>query len=337
MNRLATSLSRFFRSLPHPARTVHLVVAILGGLTITAGAAAETFPSRPVTIVMPWGDGFPANVTRLYAKKLSDGFGQPVIVDTRPGAGGEIAARHVTGAPGDGYTLLATGTSVVIRPVLDGKSVDPTADLQPIAQLATTPYVIVARAGRFGNFLAFLKSARATPGRLNYASAGVGTGMHLLGELIDTNAGIDIIHVPYASGARQLQALRSGDVDVAIISLVTALPQITSGALEALAVSSAHRSAALPATPTLKEGGVPGIPAMGAWISLFGPRNLPPAVSQRLSAQIRASAQDKELRANLAAWGAEVDDVSAAYLTNVLRVEGSVWKRVAQGKGISVQ
>lgn len=331
-----TSKNNSLGSRIHFLRYIALLLVLVTSWSATAVLAGD-FPSRPVTVVMPWGDGFPANVTRLYAQALAKRLGQPVVVETRPGAGGEIAARLVSSATNDGYTLLATGTSIAIRPVLEAKSVDPLSDLQPLALLATTPYVIVAKAGRFRDFGQFLRSARGAPGKLNYASAGVSTGMHLVGELINTNAGIDLVHVPYASGSRQLQALRSGDVDVAVISLVTALPHITSGSLDALVVSTAHRSASLPNTPTLAESGVRGIPPAGAWISLFAPRNLPPAVAKRLGADIQASARDSQVSGALTTWGAEVGDVSPEHLVNVIKSESSAWRRVVQGKNITIE
>jgi len=211
---------------------------------------------------------------------------------------------------------------------------DPMKDLQPIAQLVATPYVIVSRAGAYADFDKFLEGARDSRKKLNYASPGVGSGMHFLGEMIKTSAGIDMVHIPYASGARQLQALLAGDVDIAIISLVTALPQIRIGKLDALAVSTATRSPELPAVPTLTEKKLRGVPAISSWIALFGPAGLPADILDALSSQITAAAGDDDLRKLVASWGAEVPDTRRTSLEHVVQTEKALWSKVAKEKNI---
>lgn len=305
------------------------ILALAGGL-----AGAQTYPDKPVKVFMPWADGFPANATRLYGKELAERYKQAFVVDVRPGAGGELAAKQVIQAPADGYTLLSTGSSITIRAVTDRNNADAERDLKPIAQLVTTPYVIVARAGRYGSFKGFLDAARAQPGSINFASAGVGTGMHYLGELLNVNAGIQIVHVPYNTGSRQLQAVLAGDVQVAIISLVTALPQIQAGQLEPLAVSSHKRSRVAPNVPTLLEAGVPSVPDIGAWIALFGPKNLDPAVAKSLSERIAAIAADPAVVQTVASWGADIPDTRPAYLEEIIRAEKATWARLVKEKNL---
>lgn len=295
---------------------------------MAANSQTSAYPESPVKVLVPWADGFPANSARLFSEELSKRLGQPVVVDVRAGAGGEVAARQLIGAPSDGYTLLATGSSITIRSVLDEKNVDGLRDLQPIGQVTTTPYVIVARKGRFGSFDNLLKEAKANPGKFNYASAGVGTGMHYLGELINDKAAIEIVHVPYATGSRQLLAVNAGDVELAVISLVTALPHIKSGALEALAVSTTARSQALPNVPTLVEKGLKDIPNLGAWIAFFGPKNIPQDVLKRLSNQIQAISKDPNVQATVASWGADLPDSSIASLDRTIKAEKASWKTV---------
>ncbi len=305
-------------------------LACLAGL-----ASAQTYPDKPVKVMMPWADGFPANATRLYGKELSERYKQPVVVDVRAGAGGELAAKQVIPVAPDGYMLLSTGSSITIRSVTDEKNADAERDLTPIAQLVTTPYVIVAKAGTYRSFKGFLDAARARPGTINFASAGVGTGMHYLGELLNVNAGIHIVHVPYGTGSRQLQGVLAGDVQVAIISLVTALPQINAGQLEALAVSSHKRSRVAPNVPTLMEAGVKDVPDIGAWIALFGPKNLDPAVVRSLSDKIAAIAAEPAVIETVASWGADIPDTRAVHLEQVIRAEKATWSRLMKEKNLT--
>lgn len=315
----------------HLGKIVALSCAIW---TCAATAQTTAYPDKAVKVLMPWSDGFPANATRLYGNLLAEQLKQPFVVDVRPGAGGELAARQVIQTAPDGYSLLSTGSSITIRSVLDKANADADRDLKPIAQLVTTPYVIVAKTGKYGSFKGFLDAAHAQPGAINFASAGVGTGMHYLGELLNVNAGIQIVHVPYSSGSRQLQAVLAGDVHIAIISLVTALPQIKAGALEPLAVSSHRRSRVAPDVPTLREVGVKDMPDIGAWIALFGPKNLDAAVARILSDRIAAIATDPVVAQTVASWGADIPDTSAAYLEGVIRTEKATWSRLMKDKNL---
>jgi len=320
---------------------VNLMIRVFLGSTATCAvlavnplAYADGYPAKPVVVLTPWSDGFPANSVRLYASELAKRLGQPFVVQPKPGAGGEVAAKSVIPAMPDGYTLLGTGSSITIRAVTDKKNADGERDLQPIAQITTTPYVIVAKAGRFGSFGKFLREAKSKPKKIDFASAGVGTGMHYLGELINANADVQIVHIPYGTGSAQLQAVLAGDVHAAIISLVTALPQIRAGALEALAVSSDARSKAAPDIPTLKESGIDGLPPIGAWIALFGPKNMASAVVDRLSETIAAMAKDPAMIAQVVNWGAEIPDTSVAALQKVIRAETASWVKLIEEQGL---
>lgn len=305
------------------------ITALALTLSLCAPTQANTdYPDKPVNVIMPWTDGYPANSARIYADELSNRYKQTFVVQTKPGGGGEVAAKNVISATPNGYTLLVTGSSITIRGVTDESNADGERDLQAIAQLTTSPYVIVSPAGRFDSFETFIKAAKAAPGKLNFASAGVGTGMHYLGELINVHADVDMIHIPYKSGSWQLQAALAGDVDIAIISLVTALPQIKAGKLDALAVSSLERSQVAVEIPTLKESGLTEIPAIGAWIAMFGPKNMEPEIIQTLSDQIAQIASDPEVIKQVNGWGAEIPDTSTAYLEEVIRTEKASWSQL---------
>ncbi len=312
------------------------LISVLSCLAIATlpSAQAQDYPSKLVNIIMPWGDGFPANSTRLYAEELGKRLGQTFVVQPKPGAGGEVAAKQVMTSAADGYTLLVTGSSITIRAATDDRNADGERDLTPIAQITTTPYVIVAKKGRYGDFDAWLAEAKSPDSKVDFASAGVGTGMHYLGELINIHAGTSMVHVPYGSGAKQLQAVLAGDVDVAIISLVTALPQIQAGALEPLAVSSTQRSSLLPKVPTLVEQGLKDIPSIGAWIAMFGPKDMEPAALARLSQTVSEIAKDPAVIERVASWGAEIPDTGTEYLSEVIRAEKASWSRLIKEQNL---
>lgn len=315
---------------------VSALMATMGGLAATSPTNAQesSYPSTMVNVVMPWGDGFPANSTRLYAEELSKRLNQTFVVHSRPGAGGEVAARQVINSSPDGYTLLSTGSSITIRAATDADNADGERDLTPIAQITTTPYVIVAKSGRFKPDEDWLQTIKSAGGTIDFASAGVGTGMHYLGELININAGTSMVHVPYRSGSMQLHAVLGGDVDLAIISLVTALPQIRAGELQALAVSSADRSSMLPDVPTLKELGLKNIPAIGAWIAMFGPKDMSAETVAILAEKIKEIASDPAVVERVTAWGAEIPDTGTEYLREVLKTEKESWSRLIKEQNL---
>ncbi|OZI37174.1 hypothetical protein CAL29_01715 [Bordetella genomosp. 10] len=316
------------------SRAVKWVFAGIAMLAASPGFA-QSYPQKPVRVIMPWIDGFPANSARLFSQELATRYKQPFVVEPRPGAGGEIAARQVIAAPPDGYTLLVTGSSITIRAASNEKNADGLRDLQPIAQITTTPYVIVAKAGRFKTFKNLLAEARSSQ-KINFASAGIGTGMHYLGELINISAGVKMMHIPYNTGSRQLAAVMGGDVDIAIISLVTAWPYIHAGTMEALAVSSETRSAIAPDIPTLHELGLKDVPAIGAWIAVFGPKNLDPAVVKSLSKNISEIAKDPATQETIKGWAAELPDTRTAALENVVGSETRFWKKLIKERNLPI-
>lgn len=322
----------FSCTLPNLLR-ISLATLVLGVPSI---GYTQPYPDKPVNIIMPWADGFPANSARLYADEMTNLYGQSFVVQPRPGAGGEVAAKYVMSASPNGYTLLVTGSSITIRGATNDQNVDGERDLQPIAQLTTSPYVIVAPAGRFKSFASFLDTAKSSQGKLNFASAGIGTGMHYLGEMINVSAGVKTTHIPYPTGSRQLQAVLAGDVDVAIISLVTALPQIKAGKLDALAVSSAKRSKVAPQIPTLTESGLTDIPAIGAWIAIFGPKGMDPVLVDNLSKKIKTIADNPKTVDRVTSWGAEIPDTSTSALKTIIKTEKAFWSKLVKEQNLPV-
>ena len=303
-------------------------------LTAPMTASAEGYPDRSVNVIMPWGDGFPANSTRLFSEELGKRLNQVFVVQPKPGAGGEIAAKQVISSTPDGYTLLVTGSSITIRAATDEANADGERDLTPIAQITTTPYVIVAKKGHYEDPEKWLETVRSSGGKTDFASAGVGTGMHYLGELININADTSMVHVPYGSGSKQLQAVLAGDVVLEIISVVTALPHIQAGAMDALAVSSAERSAMLPDVPTLKEQGMKDIPAIGAWIAMFGPKDMDPEATKVLAETVGEIAKDPQVIERVKSWGAEIPNTDTDYLREIIKTEKDSWTRLIEEQNL---
>lgn len=313
-----------------------MLFTVMSGISfaVPTGAYADTYPNKLVNVVMPWADGFPANSTRLYAEELGKRLNQTFVVEPKPGAGGEIAAKFVSQAAPEGYSILVTGSSITIRAASDEKNADGVRDLTPISQITTTPYVLVSKKDRFASFDDLIKEAKTPGSKVNFASAGVGTGMHYLGELININADTSMVHIPYSTGSRQLQSVLAGDVDVAIISLVTALPQIKAGNLDPLAVSSSERSTALPEVPTLHEQGLKDIPNMGAWIAMFGPKDMNPDAQRVLENTIAEIARDPKIKETVSSWGAEIPDTRTDYLIDVIRSEKDSWSHLIKEKNL---
>lgn len=307
------------------------IIMALCFVALCSSVYAADYPGRTVSMLMPWSGGYPYNSARLYSEGLSDLYGESFVVVVTPGAGGEIAARKVI-ASDNPHTLLVTGSSVGIRAVSHEYNVNPLVDLQPIAQLTTSPYVIVAKAGRFDSIQQMINVAKkGTSDNLFYASAGVGTGMHYLGELMNAGLGIDMEHVPYESGSKEMHAVLSGNVDVAILSQTSALPQVKAGTLDVLAVSAAKRSPQLPDTPTLNEmPGLENLPPIGAWIGLFGPADMDEDVVQALSERIQAIAQEPGSIKTVRMWGADIPDASVKYFRALIQREMKLWKDVIE-------
>jgi tripartite-type tricarboxylate transporter receptor subunit TctC len=247
-------------------------------------ASAQTWPAKPVHLVVPFPAGGVVDTTaRVLQPKLTEGLGQPVIIDNRPGAGGNIAADFVAKSAPDGYTLLITPHSLAISPGLYKQlPFDAARDFAPITQIASSFLVLVSNpkvpAGSVKELLAL---ARAKPGKLNFGSTGLGAPPHLVGELFKQKTGIDVVHVPYKGDAPMYQALLSGEVDFAFGPLGNAIQHIRSGKLRALGMTNPRRSPAIPEVPTMVEAGVPGFELTG-WLGLFAPAGTPRPVVDRL-------------------------------------------------------
>jgi len=269
-------------------------------------ALAQSYPSKPVRMVVPFPAGGAVDtVARALGQKLTEAWKQPVLVDNRPGAGGNIAADFVAKAAGDGYTLLITTQGFAISPGLYKKlPYDAVRDFRAVTQLTSSFVVLVASpqlpAASVGELIVLAKSR---PGAINYGSTGIGAPPHLLGELFKSMTGTDMVHVPYKGDAPLTQALLAGEVQLAFTPLAGVLPHIKSGRLRALGVSSKARSATMPDVPAIVEAGIP-FEFIG-WLGIFAPAATPPDTVGQLQRDLAKGIVAPEMRERWPSWGYE--------------------------------
>jgi len=313
---------------------------LAGVLLVTSTAAlSQTYPSRPVRIVVPLSPGgFADTPARMLAPRLSDQMGRQFFVENRPGAGSTIGADFVAKAAPDGYTLLLTGTPHVISAHLYKKlPYDALKDFTPIALIASGPYALVVNPRELpvSSVRELIAAAKAQPGKIDYASSGNGSAQHLVSALFNSMAGIDLNHVPYKGSAPAMQDLLGGQVKVSFAGVPNVLAHVRSGRLRALAVSTPKRWSELPEVPTVAEAGVPGYEAT-LWLNLAGPAGLPAEIVQRLAAEIGKTLQDPEVQNNFRAAGVEATSMGPAELNAFIRAEHEKWGRVVRETGATV-
>ncbi len=288
--------------------SVALLAAVLGP------SAAQTYPARPVTMVVAWPPGSGIDVmTRVMQDALREELGQPIIVDNRPGAAGSIGAQVVARAAPDGYTLLFTAASLNMVAVMGARlPFEVPGSFTPVVNVAVTPSLLVVHPSSGVNSVQeLIAAARARPGRLFYASAGIGAPSHFVTELFRTRTGIGVTNVPFPGSPQQMQALLAGDVHFSIINASTALPQIRAGRIKALAVTGRSRIPQAPEVPTLHEQGLTGFAAASYWNGVLGPAGLPPAVAERFAAAVNRVLARPDVAERLEAAGNEVDGRSS--------------------------
>jgi tripartite-type tricarboxylate transporter receptor subunit TctC len=267
-------------------------------LALAHAAAAQTFPTQPIRLIAPFPPGGSVDITaRFIAEPLGNQLGTRIVVDNRPGASGNIGMEQAARAAPDGYTIvLNTIPLVTNQSLFDKLTWDPIRSFAPIGMVATSPHVLVVPAKTPATTVAeLLRLARASPGKLSYASAGVGTTFHLCGEMFKDSTGTFILHVPYRGGGPALQDTLSGQVDMSFPTLAAALPHVKAGTLRALAVTGATRSELLPDVPTLAEAGVKNA-EFTQWLVLLAPAGTPPAIVGRLNTALNAALNTKEVR-----------------------------------------
>lgn len=304
---------------------------ILAGAALAAtGAAAQAWPARPIRLVVPFPPGgLIDNMARLLGPRLAQELGQPVVIDNRPGAGGNLGAAEVARAPADGYTLLMASPPLTISPALYATLPYKPEQIVPVGLVGRVPNVLLVNPKSGINTVAgLLERARATPGRLNYASNGNGTSLHLSAELFKSTSNTFITHIPYRGAAAAVTGLIAGEVDLMFENLPSVLGQIQGGAVKALAVTTRARSKALPQVPTLAESGMPDFD-VSAWYGLAAPAGIPAAVLTRVEQALEKLTRDAEIARAMESRGADVGFLGAAVMAAFMAADAAKWRRVA--------
>ena len=312
------------------------LVALL--LCISMQALAQ-YPTKAVRVVIPFPPGGATDIIgRVVAQKMSERWKQPVVVENRPGAGGTIGSDLVAKSAPDGYTLLiATNSTHAVAAVLGHPPYDPAKDFTPISLLAYSPNVLVVGADSgIGSLRELIAAAKASPGRLSYASSGNGTIIHLTGELFRSMAGLDLLHVPYKGTQLAVPDVAAGRVTMIFDNIVSAQPHLKAGTVKALAVTTLAHSALAPELPTMAEAGLPGFES-SAWFALFGPAGLPREVQSRAHAAALAAVTSGESRMRLIATGADPLGADAEQLAKVIRTDIDKWARVVKAGNIKAE
>ena len=315
-----------------------VLLAIALGIPAT-NAMAQSYPARPVRLIIPFPPGGSNDIVgRMIAAQLGDRLGQQVVPDNRGGAGGTIGTELAAKAPADGYTLLLISTAYAFNTSIYKKlPYDPVKSFVPVALLGSGPGVLVINPGLPVNSVAELVAfAKERPGKLNNASAGVGSFQHLASELFRIQAGIQWLHVPYKGGGPAMMDLIAGQADVSVGSLIQMLPHVRSGKLKALGTTGAKRSPVLPDVPTVAEAGVPGYEATNWW-GLLAPAGTPQAIVDRLHQEVSAVQASTETRRRFETEGAEAREMTSAEFGAFIAGETTKWARVVKEAGITAE
>jgi len=300
---------------------------------------AQTYPSRPVRIVVPLSPGgFADTPARLLAPRLSEQLGRQFFVENRPGAGGTIGWDFTAKSAPDGHTLAITGsTHLVSAHLYKNLAYDVFKDFTHIAMVASGPYVLVVNPQKVaaGSVRELIALAKSKPGQIDYASSGNGSSQHLVGALFISMTGAQLNHVPYKGSGPAMQDLLGAQVGVSFAGVPNVLSHVKSGRLKALGVTTAQRWSELPDVPTLAEAGVPGYEAT-VWLSISGPAGMPADIVQRLNAEVAKALRDPELQSNFRAAGVEPISMSPQELLTYTRAEYEKWGRVVRETGATV-
>jgi tripartite-type tricarboxylate transporter receptor subunit TctC len=307
-------------------------------LIFTNQAFAQSWPTRPIRLVVPLSPGgFADTPARLLAPRLSSALGRQVYIENRPGAGGTIGADSVAKSPADGYHLLLTGTPHVISPWLyQNMPYDALKDFNHFALVASGPYILVVNPQLgVSTVRELVAAAKAQPGKIDYASSGNGSAQHLVSALFNSMAGIELNHVPYKGSGPAMQDLVSGQVKVSFAGIPNALSHLKSGRLKPLAVSTPKRWPELPDVPTVAEAGVPGYEAT-LWLNLAAPAGTPADIVKRLVDETARALQDPELQKNFHGAGVEASFMAGEPLVRFIQAEYEKWGRVVKQTGAKV-
>ncbi|MEO8441325.1 MAG: tripartite tricarboxylate transporter substrate binding protein [Betaproteobacteria bacterium] len=316
-----------------------LICAISACVSLSAAAADDVYPSHPVRLLVPFAPGGGADaLSRIITPKLHEALGQAWVVDNRGGAAGNIAAETVAKAAPDGYTaLMGFSTVLTVNPSLYKLSYSVTKDLQPVTLLATAQYILVIHPSVAATTLKeFIALAKQKPGSLNYASAGVGSPLHLAAELFKKRAGIDMVHLVYKGGGPAATAVLAGEAQVLFASVASSVPQIKAGRLKALATTGTKRSKVAPDLPTIAESGFPGFD-VSSWYALLVPAGTPQAIVNRIRGAAIKAVQLPDVQEAMSRQGLEVETSTPQELAARMKAETAVWAGVIKEAGIKAE
>lgn len=316
------------------------LLACMAAACISLSAiAADDYPSRPVRLLVPFAPGGGADaLARIITPKLHDALGQAWVVDNRGGAAGNIAAETVAKAAPDGYTaLMGFNTVLTVNPNLYKLPYSVTKDLQPITLLATAQYILVVHPSvAASNLKDFIALAKQKPGSLNYASAGVGSPLHLAAELFKKRAGINMVHLAYKGGGPAAAAVLAGEAQVLFASVASSVPQVKAGRLKALATTGSKRSKVAPELPTIAESGFPGFD-VSSWYALLVPARTPAAIVNRIRGAAIKALELPDVQEAMSRQGLDVETSTPQELAARISTETAVWAGVIKEAGIKAE
>jgi tripartite-type tricarboxylate transporter receptor subunit TctC len=325
------------KSLANSLMIAAAVVLLLAPHLFASPANAQTYPARNVTLVVPFPPGGGTDIgARVIAQKLSERWGQTVIVENKPGAAGNIGVDFASKAAPDGYTILMgnIGTTAINPSLYANLPYNPDKAFAPITLVAELPLALVATTGLPANTLAELfTAAKATPGEMTYGSSGAGGSPHLAAALMESDAGLKLVHVPYKGGGPMMQDVIGGHIRIAFATVLEASGHIKSGKVKALAVSSIKRSVSLPDVPTIAEAGIPGFNSI-SWIGLLAPAGTPDAIVSKIADDVRAILAVPDVRERLTAQGAVPVGSTPAEFTALIATDRARYAKIIAEKGI---
>ncbi|MDD2692784.1 MULTISPECIES: tripartite tricarboxylate transporter substrate binding protein [Simplicispira] len=311
----------------------------LAAATLSLGAAAQAYPTKPITIVVPFSAGGTTDIlARLVGQYLTTELGQPVVVDNKAGAGGNIGGALAAKAPADGYTLFmgTVGTHAINAALYKKMPFDHVKDFAPLSRVANVPNLLVAHPSQpFKTVPEMIAYAKANPGKINFGSPGNGASPHLSGELFKSMAKVELTHIPYKGSAPAVSDLLGNQIAIMFDNMPSVIPHVRSGKLRAIAISTAKRSPELPDVPTIAEAGVPGYEAV-SWFGLFAPAATPKPVLDKLSTALSKVLANPEVQKKISAQGGETVNETPAQFAAFIRSETTKWGKVVKESGATV-
>ena len=320
-------------------RLIIAVFVCLATAGFSSATSSQEYPNRPVRIVVPFPPGGVADpVARLVALKLQDLLGQPVVIENRSGASGTLGVDYVTKSDPDGYTILvATGDFITTPSLMPKTNYDPYKDLMPVTMLANAPLALLASIpSGFNSLNDVLTAARASPGKINFSSPGIGTINHLSGEWIGIAARVKIVHVPYRGGAPAATAVATGEVELGITTLPSALSYVQAGKAKIIGVMSVNPPSFASDLPTIAAGGLPEINT-ALWVGMFVPARTPASIVTRLNAEVQKVLQDPVIKERLNAVGTEANPLGPDAFATRIRSDADRYTRIIEQTGIKVE